>query len=379
VTSAQATDPNANVPAKPEDLCTLEGNIYSLKTGQPLTKAEIHLSPEDRNQKNSYGATTDAAGHYVLENVTAGKYDLAATRNGYVRTSYGPVAKKRATTIITLSPGQHMTKLDIKLPPQAVVTGRVLDEDNEPMSNVTVKLMRRGYQNGKPTMSQSESSTTNDKGEYRIFGVGPGKYWAMATNNSRMMVIEQREVRSTKSGQASYAPVYYPSGLSVAEGAQLQITAGAELDGIDFHMTKSKSYSVSGKLLNANTTRLAVQLMPHDADGSPGWDRMKMAMVDKDGTFIFQGVTPGRYDLAAMQFSQDDRRSAHADVIVANEDVDVPLAFVEGAEVRGVIRSDDPSDVIKETMTVFLQSETPNMMGGTSGESKEDGWSCPRK
>jgi hypothetical protein len=264
--SGQTPDPNAAQQTKPEDRAVVEGTIYSLKTGQPLSKAEIKLRRAEGAKSVAFGATTDASGHYVLENVDPGRYTLSASRNGYVTTSYGSEAKKQTSTLLTLSPAQHMSKADIKLSPQAVVTGRVVDEDNEPMANVTVRLMKRGYLNGKPTLWPSEEAITNDKGEYRIFGVGAGKYWADAHLGNGMVMMEQGEVHS-RSGQTSYPSTYYPAGLSSAEGAQLQIAAGAELDGIDFHLTKIKSFTITGKVLNANTSRnVNVQLIPHEGE-----------------------------------------------------------------------------------------------------------------
>lgn len=369
----QTPDPNSTQKTKPEDQCVLEGTVYSLKTGQPLRKAEIKMRRTDSKNPASYGASTDASGHYVVESLDPGKYDLSVSRNGYVTTSYGSEGKRRASTLITLSAGQHMTKVDVKMPSQAVVTGRVVDEDNEPMVNVTVQLMARGYQNGKRTLVSSEQSATNDKGEYRIFGVGPGRYWAMAHTGNLMMIGLETEVRSAKGGQTSYPATYYPGVLTLAEAAQVQITAGAEINGVDFHLTKVTSFTISGKILNASGPRQTmVQLMPRDADGAPSWDRMKMAMVDSEGKFAFHGVQPGIYDLSANIFSQDNRKSTHAEVPVSDGDVDVPLTFGENPDLKGTIRFEDESETTKTSFNLFLQPDGA-VMGGASAETKEDG------
>lgn len=370
----QASDPNAAQPTKPEERAIIEGNIYSLKTGAPLGKAEIRLRRAESNKQSSFAATSDASGHYILENIDPGQYSLSASRNGYVTTSYGSEAKKQTSTMITLSPAQHMTKADIKLSPQAVVTGRVVDEDNEPMSNVSVQLMKRGYQNGKRTLWPSGQGTSNDKGEYRIFGVGPGRYWAVAVAGRENM-MEQSEIRSSKNGQTSYPATYYPNGLSLAEGSQLQIAAGAEIDGIDFHLAKIKSYTVSGKLLNASSSRnINVQLTPHDTDGLPAWDRMKIAMVDSDGKYAFRGVQAGHYDLTASSFSMENRQSTHAEAIVSDSDVDVPLAFGENPDLRGTVRSDDSTETLKPGISVMLRPEGGLMMSAMfPSETKDDG------
>ncbi len=369
-------DPNSTQKTKPEDRCIIEGTIYSLKTGQPLRKAEIQMHRTDAKADSSYGATTDDAGHYVVEGLDPGTYSLSVSRNGYVTTSYGGEVKKRTSTLITLSPAQHMTKADIKLPSQAVVTGRVVDEDNEPMADVMVQLMARGYQNGKPTLFSREQSTTNDKGEYRIYGIGPGKYWVLAHlgNRNGMIMTERTEVRSSKGGQNSYPSTYYPGVLSLAEASQVQVGSGAELNGIDFRLAKIRSFTITGKILDAGAAgRSTVQLMPRDPNGNTAWDRIKVVMVDREGKYVFRGIQPGIYDLSANIFSQDNRKSTHAEVVISDSDVDVPLAFGENPDLKGTIRFEDPSDTFKPGMNVMLQPEGGMMINGGPAELKEDG------
>ena len=101
---------------KPEDKCTVEGNIYSAKTGEPLKKAEVHLQRIGgaNPMPVQHGANTDAAGHFIIENIDPGPYTLSATRNGYVMTSYGSKGKQGAATTLTLNPGQKMKDIAIK-------------------------------------------------------------------------------------------------------------------------------------------------------------------------------------------------------------------------------------------------------------------------
>ena len=53
----------------------------------------------------------------------------------------------------------------------AIVSGRVVDEDHEPVANVRVQCARYRYLNGKKTLMPMGTATTNDKGEYRAFGL----------------------------------------------------------------------------------------------------------------------------------------------------------------------------------------------------------------
>ena len=53
-----------------------------------------------------------------------------------------------------------------------ILTGRVLDEDGDPMANVEVNVLRRKGS----AFESSGSAHTNDLGEYRIGGLLAGKY-----------------------------------------------------------------------------------------------------------------------------------------------------------------------------------------------------------
>ncbi len=283
---------------KPEDKCRVEGNIYSAKTGEPLKKAEVHLQRIGGGNPMpvQHGATTDAAGHFTIENVDPGPYSLMASRTGYVTTSYGSKGKQGAGTTLTLSAGQKVKDLAIKLPVQGVVTGRVLDDDGEPLANANVQLMRHGFVNGKRQMwPMGGGGNTNDKGEYRIFGVAPGKYYAVANYRSNWG-FAMPEMRNDKGEQMSYVPVFYPNALSYAEGAQIDVASGTEIAGIDFRLVKARSLKISGKVLNAGGTRnIGIQLMPRDSEGGPQWQRMSNTMLDAKGNFTFRDVRPGDY------------------------------------------------------------------------------------
>ena len=51
----------------------------------------------------------------------------------------------QAGTEITLARGQALTDLALRLTPQAVITGRVFDEEREPVAYVQVMAMRYRY------------------------------------------------------------------------------------------------------------------------------------------------------------------------------------------------------------------------------------------
>jgi len=65
----------------------------------------------------------------------------------------------------------------------AVITGRVVDEDGDPLPNFEVGLLRKlPGKSREPAVTRNDR--TNDLGEYRLFGLAPGRYFVSAAYSS---------------------------------------------------------------------------------------------------------------------------------------------------------------------------------------------------
>jgi len=134
-------------PAQPK--ARLEGHVLSQTTGEPLRKANLHLAMLQRlgvgpanSQMPRYVVSSDAGGKFAFEDVEAGRYSLSADRAGYVRQNYGARAANSGGTNLTLDSGQEIKGIVLKLVPQGVISGRVVDEDGDPMGSGFVELYR---------------------------------------------------------------------------------------------------------------------------------------------------------------------------------------------------------------------------------------------
>src|SRR5712692_5831315 len=76
-------------PTKREDKCTIEGQVLSSHTGEPVRKAQITLQSMGAENRSGYSAVADASGHYILKDIDPGQYGLSAARNGFVAAQYG--------------------------------------------------------------------------------------------------------------------------------------------------------------------------------------------------------------------------------------------------------------------------------------------------
>ncbi len=334
----------------------------SAKTGEPVRKANLTLRPAGAIGIIStsgapaalYAGTTDAEGKFHMENIEPGAYRLSADRQGFVRQEYGVRSHSMIGTPITLAPGQEMKAVDFKLLPQAIITGRVLDEDGEPMAQVMVQVLRRRFMNGKQQLLPSGGAQTIDTGEFRIANLAPGRYFILA-NYNRMMFAGGPAARNTDGKpQEEYVSTYYPATTDQAGAGPLDVQAGQELPGADIRMKKARVYRIRGKIaaLPGQPVRnLRLMVMPR-AGSMFGLNGRSMATVKEDGAFELGGLESGSYNLVIMPTQGMQSVMAKTPVDVGQGDIEgVTITVANGLNLTGFIRIDAPKDELDQAQS----------------------------
>ncbi|HUR34644.1 MAG TPA: carboxypeptidase-like regulatory domain-containing protein [Vicinamibacterales bacterium] len=270
----------------------LRGRVIAADSGGPLRRAVVRLNaPGVREQRST---TTDADGHYEFTQLPAATYTVTATRSGYVQTGYRQPRPNAAPRPVTLGERQTLDRIDIALPPGGVITGRVVDEYGEPVSDVMVSAQRQQYVNGtRRPMPAGAPSTSNDIGEFRLYGLSPGEYYLAATVRAQSNPFE---ISSDRTG---YGLTYYPSAPDPASAQRVVVRGGDAVSNIVIALAPARVSRVSGVVADADG-RLArggaVMAMPREAIGPPS----ATTPVRQDGTFVFTALPPGDYTLRSM-------------------------------------------------------------------------------
>lgn len=250
-----------------------------------------------------YAATTDAEGKYRFEKVEPGSYMLSASRQGFVQQSYGSRQPMMGGAPLKLAGGQELKQIDMKLTPHAVVIGRVVDEEGEPLARVQIQVLRRSYMQGKEQMLPVGGGMTADNGEFRVAELPPGRYWISATNRSQAMLAAQvGPVRNAEDKpEEEYVTTYHPSTADLSSASRLELAAGQELQGIDIRMLKARAYRIRGKVIGSIPQGRAVRVMLVPRDRMAFMSFMgNSAGVKEDGGFELAGAHPGLYHVTAV-------------------------------------------------------------------------------
>jgi hypothetical protein len=360
--AALAQDPNA--------ACTIEGQVVNALTGEPLAKARVKLR-EIRQGGHVYSISTDSGGAFVLRSVTAATYYLSAEHNGYLVGLYGSRRVVGAGTPLALKPGQEMRELVIRLTPQGVIMGRILDEDGEPVARVEIHVMQFNYVAGRRQLGNVNSASTNDLGEYRIFALQPGRYYLNAT-----YLAGPDAANGDLKGEEAYAPTYYPGTYDPASAGALEIAGGTQLRGIDMMLARTRTVRVRGRVSGAVSPgpgRYIGVSLAHN--NSPDQDvvRNGTTVFDPQGNFELRGVTPGSYIITAQAIDEGRRFRAQMPMEVGNSNIDnVSLALAPGVDLTGQITVEGTANVRLAGLMVVL-SGPEGTGGGARGMVREKG------
>ena len=354
---AQTSGP---APLKPEDLCSVEGHVSSAATGEPVGKSSVRLaraSSPAAQVSDTYAATADLTGRFVLRNVEPGTYQMRVIRNGFVTAQYGA---RGSRTLLTLARGQRLT-LDFRLTPHGVITGRVLDPDGEPVVAAWVQIHRSRYSDGKKRLTTVGSMNTNDLGEYRFYGLEPGKYYVSATGGPSAGPIAEE----------GYVTTYYGGAAEAARAAPLDLAAGGQARGVDLALRRARFYRVAGRVVDATATgpRASFRVYVEDLTGE-GVLR-QAAPIGPAGAFEFRGVPPGRYSVSAVLVGRGRNLSAAAPVEVGASDIEgIVITISPGFSFNGRLRveGDAPLEMRKAMIRLQTGPRSPEDYSlGTSG------------
>jgi hypothetical protein len=352
---------------KSAETCSLEGRVAGAIKGEPVRKAILLLSQTGAPQGQRYSTTTGSGGSFAMQDIEPGKYRLMVMKSGYAPMQYGSRSPGHAGITLSLDPGQHIRDLVIRLTPQAVISGRVLDEDGDPVPQVSVQLFQYSYSHGKRQHQPSDFAMTNDLGEYRIFDLAPGRYFLSAT--------AQIEMDQSARGQ-SYAATYYPGTADATGAAPLDLRPGTQLRGIDIPLMKTRTARIRGRAIlpakGEQNLQANVMLVPRDE--SRRMISQDSPTVDPQGAFEFRGVAPGAYFVIAQWGQGEKLFSAQQAIDVRENDVEnIVLELSPAIELKGNLRVEGRLPENLADLQVMLEPTGSATMGWLSGRVHNDG------
>lgn len=365
---------DGQLPARWVGSAALAGTVVNEVTGAPVRRVSVGIWNSDTTLRVS--TVTDDAGRFQFTDLPDGRYGLNASKRGYVTMNYGATRPMRPGTTVVLAPGERKAGVSLKIPPGAVITGTVRNRLGEPVSDARVSVLRMafsGVSGGRTLMSAGTSplgGMTDDRGEFRAYGLPAGEYWVVASvgfgprqsTDLRETTASEidwatRELQSPggsirpETGRAiEFAPVFYPGVPTQNAAATITVKAGEERRGVDVLLDAVPTAKITGTVVMPGGERppnLQVNVVAHDTIPGIPFSGFGTARIDAAGKFASAGLTPGDYTVTvrAAQGRAAGPGSTAAlfgisTVTINGVDVDTTITLGTGVSVSGTLKFD---------------------------------------
>jgi len=353
-------------PARPG---SIQGTVVNSVTGQSVRKAVVCLS--DRRNQFAYAAVTDDTGGFTVAGVAPGPYYVGTVvAQGYSSQPKGHAANGQG--LIEVAEDQQVTGVRVELTPLGVISGKVVDEDGEPLRDVHIQAIESDYPGGLRQYSVAASANTDDRGEFRVIDLRPGRYYVDAwmppfSHVLRGPVPEAQPVGTIRNiPDMEYATTYAPASSDLAGATAIVVTAGSETPGVEIRLRPWPVFHIRGRVSNlplGGSGQIGAKECGRTEVMNAGWRFLAMAKLD--GSFDLSGVTPGTYCVSLVPNGATRSVYAGQSVTVADRNQDeVNLAASPLLPVSGTVTFDGRGDP-PQGMSVSLRS-LAGTMGGSS-------------
>ena len=341
-----------------EDTSSVSGTVIKMADGTPLRKAHLSLiSVDDPNRV--VGAVTQGDGRFALKAIDPGPYRLSVSRVGFVTEEYGQRKPNTPGAVLTLRPGQELKDLLFRLIPAGVISGRIFDDDGEPLPSVAVEAFRQVYSEGKRSRTTASRVETNDLGEYRLYGLPPGRYFVSSVYPPWSRSGGEDDSSSADAQGEGYAKLYYPGTPDASRAGPINIKPGEEISSIDILMRKVPVHQVRGHVYNQVTHKpgLGVNLLLLPKTNSREWDFSNYVEVRKsDGSFVIPEVLSGSYMLISFWLDDEVQYVNRQMIDVGNADLEgIAVTVATGINISGRIAWDGQPSLDKDELSVLPQ------------------------
>lgn len=360
---------------------SIEGTVIKMGTAEPVAGASIQLNLETTQAEGPAGrprpredfhhtAKSGRDGRFIFENVSPGTYRLIATyEGGYVPAEYGQRSPTEQGASFEIAAGQKMTGIQLTMSPTGSISGRVFDKNGDPLGNAQVTAMRQVFKNGRRTLTIVQTVATDDRGEYRLFWLTPGRYYVSATPDitevamnvgqataysaaavhitppARFGTFEQAaaptvKTRRLKSGEIveeMYLPAYYPGTTDPQAAAPIAVAAGAMVGGVDLTtgIGLIRPHHIRGRIIDATTGqpvgRASISAVPRT---NAPYFTIPAGQSGPQGLFDLAGVAPRSYQIFVTRYGEGVAGlNGLIHVEVADKDID-NLSIVIGPEYK---------------------------------------------
>ena len=358
----------------------IRGRVLAADTNMPLRRAQVTVTAGQLGVRRFI--TTDEDGRYEIVELAEGRYTVTASKGGYVTLQFGQRRAFEPGRPVAVAEGQDVSQVDIVLPRGSVITGRITDEFGEPIAGAQIEVQRYQYgPSGRRRLTYAGGSGlvfTDDRGEFRAYGLMPGEY--VVSGIVRRPMFQQSQ--NPNDAPEGYAPTYYPGTPNPAEAQLVDVGLGQEVS-IQMALQATRMARISGTVVDSEGKPLVgARLMVRSASGDRGMFGAG-GSAGANGAFTLTNVPPGEHyiEVVTDRRRNDAGEFASMPVSVGSQDIsNVRIITGRAATVTGtvVFEGSSPRSGVSGGLRVTAQPADPQANGpmvgmGDTGRVEADG------
>jgi hypothetical protein len=244
-------------------------------TQRPLARSQVSLHAATGTALRTVAeARTGRAGNFWFPSLSDGAYLLSASRAGFLEGRHGQTRPTGPGALLNVK-GDGATFAEIGLHRLGGVTGRVFDENYVGLPEIPVIA----YPARLPLRIEN-SAKTDARGVYRIGRLPPGRYW-IRTGPAE---LEDR---------SGLLPTFFPYGMATAGARLVTVTVDRDEPETGLQPAPGKLFAIGGIVRQCPPRETYARVTLSSDTGS------RETTAPCDGPFLFEGLSPNRYELYA--------------------------------------------------------------------------------
>ena len=247
---------------------SIRGVVVEAATGSPLARSRVEVTPVPGTPGKPVAVRVDRGGSFDIFNLAPGLYTVTASREGFLTAEYGQKRWNSAGAPVPID-DQRPAFLDFRLQRYGAVTGAVVDEQDVGILDHEVVV----YRANDPQRPVGEAHT-DDRGVYRVGGLEPGAYLV----RTKAKQIEE----------IGYLPTFGRETMLASEADRVTADLDRTADTTHIRPAQGRLLQVAGSVVGTYGPFKVTFVT-----------EMGRQTQDVEGSFHFEPVPPGRYEIYA--------------------------------------------------------------------------------
>jgi|SRR5436190_11120516 len=352
---------------------TASGRVVNALTGEALRNASVQLVPTTDRAK-PLDANIGLDGSFEFHGLEPGKYSLVGQARNFPRQAFEE--HDNFNTAIAVGPDKISTGIIFRLRPEGSISGRILDEHNEPVREAQVLLFQRSTDSGKRLIEHRSQVNSDDEGEYHFNHLRPGMYYAVVAAQPwyrRYLQVNMRRRDSSAAAadldpalDVAYPITYYPGATDVDNAGALIVHPGDRLSA-DFELAPVPSLHVTMVNIGGETGRVMPNLRARVFGDSSVF--AQVMTTGRQNEMEMSGIAPGNYSLTVMHRDGTESRMSSQEISLSADTQLDATAVATVEQIHGRIKYDGATP----PSNAFLQFRDANAQGEMGTRPDEHG------